>query len=68
MRELLLMSSLLCIVGCSTTTETGYEPRRLGDSAAVERGYYATPFTPEKRAAEQERVTNNNDRKPGYSH
>ncbi len=66
MRKLLLLGVLAGLAGCGTTTETGYQPRRLGDTAAVERGYYATPFSPEKRAAEQERVSNLSDRKPSY--
>ena len=42
------------LIGCSSTTETGYEPRKLGDSETVQRGYYAVPFSPESRAAEAE--------------
>ena len=42
------------LVGCSSTTETGYEPRKLGDSETVQRGYYAVPFSPESRAADAE--------------
>jgi len=42
------------LIGCSNTTETGYVPRKLGDSEIVQRGYYATPFSPESRAAEAE--------------
>ncbi|MGE5611724.1 MAG: hypothetical protein ACM359_20930, partial [Bacillota bacterium] len=43
---------LVVALGCSNKTETGYEPRKLGDSWAVQRGYYATPFSPEARQAE----------------
>jgi hypothetical protein len=43
-------------VGCSNKTETGYEPRVLSDSMTVQRGYYAVPFSPEARMAEQERA------------
>ena len=42
------------LLGCENTTETGYVPRKLGDSETVQRGYYATPFSPESRAAEAE--------------
>ena len=42
------------LIGCSSMTETGYEPRKLGDSETVQRGYYAVPFSPESRAAEAE--------------
>src|SRR5688500_14320624 len=49
-----LLGSLALALGCSSTTETGYIPRALGDSETVQRGYYATPFSPESRAAEAE--------------
>lgn len=39
--------------GCASKLETGYEPRRLGASDDVRRGFYAQPFTPEARAAKQ---------------
>ena len=43
------------LAGChSGRTETGYEPRKLGDTETIQRGYYATPFSPESRAAEAE--------------
>ena len=45
--------SLVVGAGCSSTLDTGYEPRRLGASDDVRRGYYAQPFTPEARAAKQ---------------
>ena len=50
---LLAALSLVGGVGCSSTLDTGYEPRRLGASDDVRRGYYAQPFTPEARAAKQ---------------
>ena len=55
---------LAVMAGCKATTETGYEPRKLGDSMTVQRGYYATPFSPEFRAAQEERQTDaiNNNR------
>jgi hypothetical protein len=38
--------------GCgSEKLETGYEPRKLGDSDAVRRSYYAAPFTKESRVS-----------------
>jgi hypothetical protein len=37
--------------GCASKLETGYEPRKLGSSTEVRRGYYAQPFTPEAKAA-----------------
>lgn len=43
--------------GCGgTKLETGYKPRKLNDSDAERRGYYAAPFSPEARAAEAERA------------
>ena len=50
---------------CSSKLETGYQPRRLGASAAERRAFYARPFTPEARAAEQERMEDMRQRRPG---
>jgi len=40
--------------GCNRRLETGYKPVALGASATERRGYYAQPFTPEKKAAQYE--------------
>lgn len=61
-RYALLMLAL--VAGCKATTETGYEPRKLGDSMTVQRGYYATPFSPEGRAAQEERQSDTAIRRP----
>ena len=56
-------------VGCSSTLETGYVPRKLGSSDETRRGYYAQPFTPEAKAAKdyEENFGDNRGRpKPGY--
>ena len=37
--------------GCSAKLETGYQPRKLGSSEEIRRGYYAQPFTMEAAAA-----------------
>ena len=50
-----MILALLVLPGCDTRLVTGYQPRRLGDSPAVRAAYYAGKFTPEARAAEQER-------------
>jgi hypothetical protein len=50
--------------GCSNKTETGYAPRTLGDSETVQRGYYASPFSPEARQAESERQIEFQNRRP----
>ena len=39
--------------GCSAKLETGYEPRPLGSSAEMRRGYYAERFSPEAQKAKQ---------------
>ena len=57
MRWLLLVLAV-GLAGCSGhTLETGYTYTPLGDSSAKRRGYYADPFSPEARAAQQERAT-----------
>ena len=50
-----MILGLLAATGCNTGLVTDYQPRRLGDSPAARRGYYATKFSPAARAAEQER-------------
>jgi hypothetical protein len=56
---------MLAMTGCNTGLVTGYQPRRLGDSPAARRGYYATKFSPAARAAEQEREAEAPARRPG---
>ncbi|HTL28500.1 MAG TPA: hypothetical protein VL282_04745 [Tepidisphaeraceae bacterium] len=60
--------TLLCISGCSSKLETGYQPQLLGASAAQRRAYYATPYTPEATAPKTDKETELNMRrpKPGY--
>lgn len=53
MRITAIAALLLSVVGCSSTLETGYVPRKLGASDDVRRGYYAQPFTPAAKAARQ---------------
>jgi hypothetical protein len=59
---------LLAALGCSNELETGYKPVSLGASGAARRSYYASPFTPEAQAAEQDRESEINARRPrpGY--
>ena len=57
-------TTLTAGVGCNDGLVTGYQPRRLGDSPAARRAYYAGRFTPEARAAEQERAEELRARRP----
>jgi hypothetical protein len=50
--------------GCKSRTETGYEPRKLGDSQTIQRGYYASPFSTQAREAQAERAQSGPDRRP----
>lgn len=58
MKALLFFVGIVSITagGCGSKLETGYAPRKLNDSDAERRGYYAAPFSPEARAAEAERA------------
>jgi hypothetical protein len=57
MRRVILMLCLLSLAGCKThELETGYSYTPLGDSPNKRRGYYADPFSPEARLAQQERT------------
>lgn len=61
---MLILTMCLAAAGCSNKTETGYEPRKLGDTSTIQRGYYAAPFSPESRAAETERALEFQNRRP----
>ena len=65
MRKWIAVVGLLGLAGCDSKLVTGYQPRRLGDSPAARRAYYAGRFTPEAAAAEQERVEELRTRRPG---
>jgi hypothetical protein len=52
------------LVGCDTNLVTGYQPRRLGDSPAERKAYYASRFTPAAQEAQQERAQEFNSRRP----
>jgi hypothetical protein len=64
---LTLFSIGLCVTGSgcgSGKLETGYAYTPLGDSPNKRRSYYADPFTPEARAAQQERQADFDARRP----
>ena len=42
------------LASCGNELETGYKYRPLGATAVQRRAYYASPYSPEKSAAEQE--------------
>jgi hypothetical protein len=68
MRNLAIIA-IAVLAGCSNTTETGYKPRRLGDSRTVQRGYYAPAYSPAQRAAEEElRLGNDPRSRPGLDY
>jgi|SRR6185312_7988969 len=49
---------LLVMGGCGMQLETGYTYRPLDASAVQRRAYYASPYSPEKTAAQQENKQN----------
>ena len=52
-------------IGCgSGKLETGYAYTPLGDSPTKRRSYYADPFSPEARVAQQERQADFDARRP----
>jgi hypothetical protein len=59
---------LALAAGCSNTLETGYKPVSLGASSSLRRSYYASPFTPEAQAANEDRDQEIDARRPrpGY--
>ena len=54
----------LALVGCDTNLVTGYQPRRLGDSPAERKAYYASRFTPAAQEAQQEKLQDLHNRRP----
>lgn len=44
-----------CLGGCGMQLETGYQYRPLNATDTQRRAYYASPFTEQKSAAEQEK-------------
>jgi hypothetical protein len=57
----------LCVPACApSTTETGYEPRRLGMSDGQRRALYAPKYSPEQAQAQAERDQEAR-KKPGAS-
>jgi hypothetical protein len=62
---ILLVVAGVAGTGCDTGLVTGYQPRRLGDSPAARRAYYAGKYTPQARAGEQEKADEIRSRRPG---
>jgi hypothetical protein len=56
MKCVLTALAIALVAGCTSKTETGYIPRKLGDNLTVQKGYYAAPYSPEAQAAQQERT------------
>jgi len=57
-KTLFVLSAVLCpglfSTGCSMELETGYKYRPLNATPVQRRGYYASPYSMEKAAADQE--------------
>ncbi len=68
MSRWIVCGSLVLLVGCSSTLEDGYKPRKLGASDAARRSYYASPFTPEANVSKTDREQELEARRPrpGY--
>ena len=64
----LLLGAALVLGGCGTaTTETGYEPRKLGLSEAQRKGLYAPQYSQEQAQAQAEREQQMRSRRPGVA-
>ena len=67
MRMALATLTLVAVAGaagCDTNLVTGYQPRRLGDSPAQRRAYYAGKYTPQSHAADQDKADDMRSRRP----
>jgi hypothetical protein len=52
MRKWVLFSLLVAAgIGCNSTLETGYEPRRLAATDGQRRAYYSSPYSEETQQA-----------------
>lgn len=51
-------------MGCKSELESGYMPRKLSASNAERRAFYAEEFSPEARAAAEERQQEFEARRP----
>jgi hypothetical protein len=51
MRKFSPLLLLLVIAGCSSSLDSGYEPRRLGASDAQRRAFYSSPYSEETQQA-----------------
>jgi hypothetical protein len=54
LRLVAVAASAVWLVGCGAELETGYKYRPLNASPVQRRAFYASPYSPEKTAAEQE--------------
>ena len=64
---LILLSSVLIVtvIGCNKgQLETGYKYSPLGSTNSQRRAYYAGPFSPEARQAQQDMVNQAGTRRP----
>lgn len=51
----ILALSAAALAGCNTQLETGYAYRPLNSTEAQRKAYYASPFTPEKAGANNDK-------------
>ena len=67
MRTALAALTLVAMAGagCDSNLVTGYQPRRLGDSPAQRRAYYAGKYSPQSHAADGDRLDDVRSRRPG---
>ena len=67
MRTALAALTLVAMAGsgCDSNLVTGYQPRRLGDSPAQRRAYYAGKYSPQSNAAQGEHLDDVRSRRPG---
>ncbi len=65
MDKWLILGLITLMAGCSSELESGYKPKKLGVSDAERRAYYASPFSPEAQAGQQEQQQEMNMRRPG---
>jgi hypothetical protein len=64
-KPIILAAAVIALAGCGgATTETGYQPKRLGMSGSEVRSLYAPAFSPDSHPA-QDNAPSGLTRKPG---
>jgi hypothetical protein len=63
--QLAILGLLGLLAACSDKTETGYDPHKLDMSDSQRRALYASPFSPEAKSTDHEKMDPMESHAPG---